>query len=68
MPLYNVRCFHGAKHDGENRPSIEAETPQAAAEQVCGGQLKEGGKPGELRAVVTAVGAPPGNTFSFFEP
>jgi hypothetical protein len=58
MPAYTVQCFEGGVWNDQEPLDIDADTPKLAAEAVCGGSLREGGKPGELRAQVWPKGKP----------
>ena len=63
MPFFMVKCYVGAKSD-ENPRKVEANNKLEAAEDVCGGPLVEGAKPGNLRAIVWPLDKP-GDTTSF---
>ena len=58
MPRFKVRCYESAIWDGIEPHDIEAQDEQEAAEKVCGGQLVERGKPGQLRAEVWPLSSP----------
>jgi hypothetical protein len=58
MPTYTVQCFKGGIWDDQEPRDIDADDARLAAEAVCGGPLREDGKPGELRAQVWPTGKP----------
>ena len=62
MPIFMVSCYVRAVSDGNEARKIEAKDALEAAEKVCGGPLIEGGKPGQLRAVVSPLDNPSDRT------
>ncbi len=68
MPRFNVRCYEAAKWDGIEPHDIEAQDEQEAAASVCGGPLREGGKAGQLRAVVWSLSSPGAKKYFYVPP
>ena len=58
MPNFGVLCYDRGVSDQKPYTIIEAENELQAAIQVCGEPLTDGGKPGQLRAVVWPVSNP----------
>ena len=59
MSLYRVKLYDGAAAPKDEHREVAAPTPLAAAEQFCGsGTLRDGGKPGQLRAEVSPMDKP----------
>ena len=58
MPIFKVECFDAGIKDGKGVREVEATNEQEAAELVCGGPLRDGGKLGQLRAQVYPPAAP----------
>ena len=56
--LFSVRRYEGADRPHNGYETVEAESAQEAAEQVCGELLTERGHPARLRATVHTK--PPG--------
>ena len=56
MPIFTVWCYVGGKRNDPRR--IEAKDALDAAENVCGGPLIEGSKPGTILAEVLAQDKP----------
>ncbi len=56
MPMFTVWCYVDGKRNDARR--IEAKDGLEAAENVCGGSLTEGSKPGTIRAEVLAQDKP----------
>jgi hypothetical protein len=57
MPTaYTVECFKGGVWDDQEPRDVDADNSKLAAEAVCGGSLRESGKPAELRAQVWPKG------------
>ena len=55
MPNFGVRCYDSGVPDQKPYRIIEAENELRAAIQVCGEPLTDGGKLGQLRAIVWPV-------------
>ena len=55
MPNFGVSCYNRGVSDQRPYTIIEAENELQAAIQVCGERLTDGGKPGQLRAVVWPI-------------
>ncbi len=68
MPKFGVMCYDRAIWDKKGHKTVEAENELQAAMQVCGGKLVEGGKPGQLRAVVWPVSKPSARKPFFLPP
>ena len=62
MPKFGVMCYDRGIWDNKGHKTVEAENELQAAMQGCGGKLVEGGKPGQLRAVVWPVSKPSDKT------
>ena len=67
MPHFSVRCYERGIWDGVEPHKIETQNEQEAAESICGAPLIEGGKPGQLRAIVWPT-ASPDKKKTFFVP
>ena len=63
--LFQVRRYNGAAEPHNGYDDVEAENPQQAAEQACGEDLTDRGKPGMLRATVHRK-PPVGTPFTFY--
>ena len=64
---FRVKCYRGADRPlGEYLPTW-ADSAKEAAEQACGEELIENGKPGHLRAVVNTM-PPRRHPWTFYTP
>jgi hypothetical protein len=58
MSRFMVRCYSAGKWDRLEPRELEAENELQAAQQACGVELADAGKPGQLRAQVWPSGSP----------
>ena len=58
MPFFMVKCYAGGKEKRGGPRKVEARNALEAAEEICGGPLIEGAKPGNMRAEVLALEKP----------